>query len=81
MENYFTEESKRVISRVNIGHECNYMLADYLYYGLGSLYGYAEDVIKSKCKYIEGKNSTFLHLVPTIENVSNYISFIHKQIM
>lgn len=44
------------------------------------LYGYSNDVIKSGCEYTKGKNDLFSHLVPTIENVSKFIAYIHKEL-
>lgn len=72
-------DAKRIISQMNTGNECDYMEAGYLYYGMG-LYGYSNDVIKSGCEYTKGKNDLFSHLVPTIENVSNFIAYIHKEL-
>lgn len=67
-------EAKRIISRMNSGKEVNYKSLDYLFYGMG-LYGYHEDVKQSGVKFTTGANSTFLHIVPDIENVAKYLNF------
>lgn len=79
MDTTVINDTKRIISQMNTGNECDYMEAGYLYYGMG-LYGYSNDVIKSGCEYTKGKNDLFSHLVPTIENVSNFIAYIHKEL-
>lgn len=79
MDTTVINDAKRIISQMNTGNECDYMEAGYLYYGMG-LYGYSNDVIKSECEYTKGKNNLFSHLVPTIENVSKFITYIHKEL-
>ena len=74
------KEAKRIISRMNSGKEVNYKGLDYLFYGMG-LYGYSEDVKQSGVKFATGANSTFLHIVPEVENVAQYLNFIQSSII
>lgn len=76
----FRSEAKRIISRMNTGKEINYKGFDYLYYGMG-LYGFSDDVILSGCEYTNGNNGLFKHIVPTVENVVRYLTFIESQII
>lgn len=73
-------EAKRIISKMNSGKEINYKGLDCLFYGMG-LYGYFEDVKQSGVKFTTGANSTFLHIVPEVENVAKYLNFIQSSII